>query len=596
MSTTESTTTAPPTVDGVRLAILTNRFQGIVRKMTNTLFRTARSGVISNAKDFSCCIVTAEHELLVAAESLPIHVMSGPDLISRHIAEWHPEMRRGDAFLHNSPYHGNSHAGDHCLLVPIIDDEGNHRFSAIVKAHLADIGNSQPSTIVPTVRDVYEEGALIFPGVQVQRDYRDIDDIIRMCEVRIRVPDFWRGDFNGMVGAARIAEREVMQLAEEVGWEALGQYVGEWFDYSEHRMVEAIRAIPRGTATAETAHDPFGEFPEVRVKATVTVAHDDPKITVDLRDNPDCLPFGMNLTEATARTTAMVGTFMSIDASVPPNAGSARRLDILLRDGCVVGKPAHPFSCSGATTNIADRATNAVQMAFAELGDNTGLAEIGGVMPPAAPVVSGKDPRKGDAPFVDMLIMGMTGGAGAPEADAWLTAVHAGNNGAIRRNSTEATELLLPLRIWVDEIAPDTEGAGRHRGAPGNLVEWSPNNTRVEAMWISDGTVNPARGVRGGQDGHLGDQWIREADGELAHTAAFNRLWVEADQRVVSLSPGGGGYGSPLERDPEAVAQDVREGWVTADRARETYGVVVASDGVVDEAATGARRAEAGRR
>lgn len=592
MNETPSPTEMERGADGVQLAILTNRMQSIVRKMTNTLFRTARSGVITNARDFSCCIVTAEHELLVAAESLPIHVMSGPDLISRYMTEVHPELRRGDAYLHNSPYHGNSHAGDHCILVPVLDDEGRHRFTAIVKAHLADIGNAQPSTIVPTVRDVYEEGALIFPAVQVQRDYENVDDVIRMCEVRIRVPEFWRGDFNGMVGAARIGERELMTLADEIGWDGLDQYVNKWFDYSEHKMTEAIRALPEGTATASTAHDPFGEFPEVRVGATVAVSHADATITVDLRDNPDCLPFGMNLTEATARTTAMVGIFMSIDASVPPNAGSFRRLEILLREGCVVGIPSHPYSCSGATTNVADRMTNAVQMAMADLGEGIGLAEIGSVMPPASPVISGKDPRRDDAPFVDMLILGMTGGAGAPEADAWLTAVHAGNNGSIMRNSTEATELLLPIRIWVDEIEPDTEGPGRHRGAPGNRVEWGPAHTSVEAMWISDGTVNPALGVRGGQNGGLGNQWIRGADGSVEHTAAFNRLTVEPDQRVVSLSPGGGGYGAPTERDPQRVADDLREGWITEERAREVYGVVFGASGAPDLEATRQRRAK----
>ncbi|HET6509131.1 MAG TPA: hydantoinase B/oxoprolinase family protein [Baekduia sp.] len=581
------------TVDGVQLAILASRFQRIVRKMTNTLFRTARSGVISNARDFSCCIVTADHELLVAAESLPIHVMAGPDLISRYLAEVHPVLRRGDAFLHNSPYHGNSHAGDHCLLVPVIDDDGHHRFTAVVKAHMADVGNAEPSTIVPAVRDVYEEGALIFPAVQVQRDFRDIDDVIRMCEVRVRVPRSWRGDYNGMVGAARIAEREILALAGEVGWDALETFVDDWFDYSEHRMVEAIRAMPDGTATAQTAHDAFEGFPEVRVNATVAVDHDDPRITVDLRDNPDCLPFGLNLTEATSLTTAMVGTFMSIDASVPANAGSFRRLDVKLRDGCIVGRPVHPFSCSGATTNVADRMTNAVQMAFARLGGAVGLAEIGSVGPPSSAVVSGHDPRKGGAPYIDMMVLGMTGGAGAPAADGWLTAVHAGSNGSIMRNSTEATEHLLPIRIWVDEIIVDSEGAGKHRGAPANLVEWGPNETRVEAIWFSDGTVNPALGVCGGGAGALADQWIRQGDGSVERAAACHRVWVEPDQRVVSLSPGGGGYGDPLERDPASVAEDVREGWITVERARETYGVVIGPEGGAEPAATAARRAEA---
>lgn len=97
--------------DPVALAVITSGVQGIVRRMTNTLFRTARSSVLNTARDFSCCLVTRDHELLATAESLPIHVMSGPDLISRWLVRLHPELHAGDAYLHNSPYHGNSHAG-----------------------------------------------------------------------------------------------------------------------------------------------------------------------------------------------------------------------------------------------------------------------------------------------------------------------------------------------------------------------------------------------------------------------------------------------------------------------------------------------------
>ncbi len=105
--------------DGVRLAVLSSRLETIARKMANTLFRTARSGLINSARDLSCCILTADHELLAEAESLPSHVLVGPDIMARTMQAFHPELRRGDAFLHNSPYHGNSHAADHTILVPV---------------------------------------------------------------------------------------------------------------------------------------------------------------------------------------------------------------------------------------------------------------------------------------------------------------------------------------------------------------------------------------------------------------------------------------------------------------------------------------------
>ena len=111
-------------MDGVRMAVISNRFDAVVASMMNTIFRTGRSGVLNSAHDFSCCVLSAGHELVMGAESLPIHMMSGPDLIARAVVEAHPVLRRGDAFLHNNPYNGNSHPADHSMFVPVIDDEG----------------------------------------------------------------------------------------------------------------------------------------------------------------------------------------------------------------------------------------------------------------------------------------------------------------------------------------------------------------------------------------------------------------------------------------------------------------------------------------
>src|SRR6185312_8437989 len=153
--------------DRVQMAILANRLETIARKMAHTLHRTGRSGLINTARDLSCCVVTANHELLTEAESLPSHVLVGPNLMSRWMVECHPVLRRGDAFLHNSPYHGNSHAADHTILVPVIDDDGVHRYTVLTKAHQADCGNALPTTYMGAAADVYAEGALIFPAVKV---------------------------------------------------------------------------------------------------------------------------------------------------------------------------------------------------------------------------------------------------------------------------------------------------------------------------------------------------------------------------------------------------------------------------------------------
>jgi N-methylhydantoinase B len=560
--------------------------------MMNTLARTGRSGVLNTAKDFSCCIVTANDELLVTAESLPIHVMSGPDMISKAMRTLHPQLHPGDAFLHNSPYLGNSHAADHCIVVPVVDNDGVHRFTVLAKAHQADCGNSQPTTYMGAARDVYEEGALIFPMVQVQEEYHDNDDIIRMCEARIRVPAQWRGDYLAMLGAARIGQRELVNFGTEVGWDELERHCREWFNYSERKMISAIRGLPKATVTARNAHDPFPGVPDgIPIQVVVNIDPDAAAIEVDLRDNPDCVPCGLNLTEATARTAAMVGIFNSIGKDVPPNAGSFRRISVLLRENCVVGVPRHPASCSVATTNVADRVSNPVQRAFAELSNKVGMGEAGLVIPASVAVISGKDPRKEGAAFVNQIFLAFTGGAGAPTEDAWLMVAHVGNAGMVLKDSVEIDEAHHPIRVNEARIMPDTEGAGRFRGAPSSYVEFESVNCDLEVMYTSDGTINPALGARGGQPGGRAAQYVRRKDQHLEEAEACGHVTLRPGERMVSVSCGGGGYGPPLERDMQRVLDDVREGWVSRNRAREIYGVVIV-DSSVDVEATVRLRGE----
>jgi N-methylhydantoinase B len=581
--------------DVVALAVMTNRMEGVVRKMTNTLFRTARSTVLNTARDFSCCIVTANHEMLVMAESLPIHVISGPDVISRWLREFHPQPRRGQAFIHNSPYHGNSHAGDHCIVVPVIDDEGRQRATAIVKAHMADIGNSEPTTLMATARDVYEEGALIFPCVKIQENYEDVEDVVRMCMSRIRVPEDWYGDYIGMIGAARVGERELLKVGEEVGWDVFDRYVADWLDYSEERMRATIRELPAGRRTGYDIHDAVplrGVEDGVPLKVSVAVDPESAEIEIDLRDNPDCLPCGLNLTESTAVTSALIGVFNSIAEMVPRNTGSGRAVNVLLRENCCVGIPVHPASCSMATSGIAERLAGIVQRVLAEFADGLGMASTGPECPPAVAGLSGRDPRHGDAPFVDMMILGNSGGAGHPHGDGWVTNGETSDGGSMMRDSTEVLELLRPIRVWTDRIVPDTEGAGRFRGAPSLYIEYGPVDTELEVLYAADGTVNPALGVRGGQSGALCRPAMRKADGEIVELDAWARVVLQPGETIISISSGGGGYGPPHERAVERVLHDVTDGWVSVERAREVYGVVVGEDRSVDEQATRSRRAE----
>jgi N-methylhydantoinase B len=581
-------------LDPVMLAVISSRFETVVRSMRNTLTRTSRSGVINIARDFSCCIVSRNDELLHWAESIPIQVLSGPDLMARSMKELHPEFSRGDAFLHNSPYHGATHAADHSILVPVFDDRGTHQFTVVARAHQADCGNASPTAYAATAKDVYEEGALIFPCVVAQRGYVDNEDLIRTCRVRIRVPDQWWGDYLALLGAARIGERRLLELGEELGWETLQAFSAAWLDYSETLMRARIGRLAGGRITINTKHDPVPGLPDgIPIKVALDVNASQEMIDVDLRDNLDCQPCGLNLSESTSRAAVLVGIFNSIDHGVPANGGSARRVSIRLRENCVVGIPRLPTSCSVATTNVFDRLANAVQRGVAELAEGQGMAEVGLSLPASVSVISGKDPRRDDAPFINQLILAWTGGPGGPVEDGWLTMGGPGDGGALLRDSVEIDELKHPIVVWEQRLLLDTEGAGRRRGAPSAYCEFGPLGCQVQALYLSDGTVNPPMGVRGGHAGGRAGQFLRSANGELIALDLCGDVVVHPDERLVSISTGGGGYGPPDEREPDRVALDVRERLISPARAREVYRVEVDDGGIIDVMATGDLRGEA---
>ncbi|RYE02286.1 MAG: hydantoinase B/oxoprolinase family protein [Sphingomonadales bacterium] len=570
-----------PTLSGARLSVLRSRLDGISRKMAKALTRAGRSGVLNRAKDLSCAILSPNCELLSAADSLPIHVLSGPDLMARSMHLHHPELKRGDAFLHNSPYEGCSHAADHSILVPVIDDAGVHRFTVLVKAHQADIGDSAPTTYFAGARDVYEEGALIFPAVKVQQDYRINMDIVRMCQARIRVPEQWYGDFLAMIGAARCGENDLLELGTEVGWDMLASFTNAWLSYGERQMRSRIAELPAGSATASSRHDPMpGTSSDgVEIRATVTIDSEAEKILVDLTDNPEVLPCGLNVSEACARTGALIGIFNTLGAGVAKNAGSLGRVEVLIRDGSCIGGGRHPASFSVSTTNLADRVVAAVQVAVSALLPEAALAEVGAVNPPHKGVVSGVDPRDGRA-FINQLFLGSTGGGASAHGDAWLTYSHAGNAGMSFVDSVEMTEMHHPLRVLRRELLPDSEGAGQHCGAPSLLVELGPTLGDLEISYVSDGVVNRAQGVCGGLEGGAATQAKRVPGKADQPLPGHGRLTLRPGETVLSTGTGGGGFGDPRHRDPERVLADIFDRRVSATRARETYGVIIVDDRV----------------
>src|SRR5262249_51372358 len=230
---------------------------------------------------------------------------------------------------------------------------------------------------------------------------------------------------------------------------------------------------------------------------------------------------------------------------------------------------------------------NPVQCAIAELADGFGMAETGAVIPPAIGVISGIHNGK---PFVNEIYLGCTGGAGTPWTDGWLTILHVGNAGMCYQDSIEMDELRHPIFVRTRRLLPDTEGAGRFRGALAAYSEFSPVGCDMTVAYVSDGNFNPASGTRGGLQGAPSSQFRRCKNGSLEGVPGCAEVLISEGEAMVSFSCGGGGYGPPKERAIERVMHDVHEGWVSRERAERVYGVAISANGEVDAARTAALR------
>lgn len=577
--------------DPMLLAVLSNRMESIVREMSNIVKKASRSTAITNARDFSCGLLTFDHRLICVEEAMPVHV-TAMDLSTRPVTDLFDDVGEGDAYFSNSPYHGGTHHADMTLCVPVHLD-GEPMFWTVARSHHADTGAHIPTTMDAYMRSVYEEGMHI-PVVRFQEKGRDREDLIRWCRQNIRESHVWYGDYCAQVGACRTAETRLKELGARYGLPTLKAFIEAWMDYGRRRTRAAIAALPAGTLSWTARHDPVPGIADAGVAVTskVTIDPEAGRITVDMRDNPDCVPGGINLSEACSTGAARIGVFYNLDSSLPHNDGSASCVEVLLRDGSIVGRPSFPVGTSNATMGVSDRVINAVMCAFTQLGQPFGLAEGGTEFGVGMGVMAGTDRRFGSPrPYVNMVFFGLSTGPGLSGHDGWLTYEGPGGGGVLALDQIEIDEMTYPLLVEERKIATDAMGMGEWNGAPAMQGRYRSLSGEVTVSYCSDGDINAPRGVFAGRDGSPALNAKLDAHGVQHALPGFYMGTITPEEKVIFRTVSGGGYGDPLKRDPGRVARDADRGWISREKARDVYGVELrlaenGLDHLVDEAAT----------
>ena len=608
--------TAPEVItdDPVTIEIFSKALENIAHEMGVVMMRASGSPVIAEAVDFSTFISDADGDIVCYAGYITIYLGTARQAV-KHILATTPreQIRPGDVFICNDPFTtGNAHQVDVGVVRPIFA-RGEIVAWCWAEAHVNDFGGFAPGSMAPMATETYGE-ALRLPGIKIVDQGEIIDDIWRIIETNIRVPDIVLGDIRSFIAACNRCDDRINALTEQYGIETYRHYIEVAKDLAEQAVRARIGELPNGVYSATEYEEHNGHTNDIYpVKCTLTVSDD--KLTFDLSESAPQTDGFINCSQAITLGCVASPLLMTLFPDLPINQGTLRAIEVITKPGtiCDVRMPA-PVSSGHLETGL--RVCRVVTRLLGEVQSASGNAFIRDHVMAAwqdswcAGFFYAPDENGALVPFPDMN--GGSGGAGAqPIGDG----MDVGGALAQPQNSLpdiEVNEFAYPVLYLWRRLNQNSGGPGQYRGGTGLDLAWTPWYTPggQEHTMLSCWQV-PPNGVFGGYPGSSSHFTLtnsagadkalaagripgslEELDGEAQSLQGkqFGMIVLPGD--VVTLnSGGGGGYGDPLERAPAAVAEDVRAGRVSEFAARVSYGVVVV-DGQADTAATQTRREE----
>ncbi len=557
--------------DPVLTEIIRNGLVAITEEMKTNLMRTAYNMIIYEALDFTVGLLDAEGNTLSIGLGLPMFIRGMSDTVKAKLRHFGGPagLQPGDVLLTNDAYLTGSHLNHMTFSVPIFCDGELVAFSSCM-AHWQDIGG----TLGGMTADIYAEG-LQMPIVKFYRAGVINEELLAIVQMNVRVPERALGDLRAQIAALKTGEKRMQEMVAKYGREAVLASIRAIMDQSEAAARESIRAIPDGVYEAESFLDDDGvdvgtKIP-IRVKVTVT----DDRMTVDLSGVSDQVRGFYNSGETAGRSCAQVAfKCLTSPLELPINDGCFRALDIILPPGKVVSavKPAPMRWWMTYPMTIVDTIFKALAPAIPEQVIAGHHADL------VIAKISGRHPRDGKLFLYTGGLIG--GGWGAKLTEDGMNATIAINDGDTHNGPSEQVEVKFPLVVEAYRLREDSGGAGRYRGGLGTeqIVQ-----TLADIAYDSQIERVDSRpwGLAGGLSA-AGNQVALQRANEHSETAfpsgkVLSRL-LKAGDRYFLRSGGGGGFGSPLDRDAGAVADDVRHGYVSGSAAQVQYGVVIDGD------------------
>jgi N-methylhydantoinase B len=568
-------------LDPVLLEVLWNRLVSVVEEQARALMRTSFTSVVRESGDLSAGVFDRRGRMVAqAVTGTPGHINAMATCV-RHFLQEIPAdtLEPGDVMVTNHPQQTAGHLNDFTVITPIFREGALAAFFGNT-CHALDVGGRG---LGADARQVYEEG-LFVPVTRLFRRGVPNEELFRIIRANVRAPFEVVGDLYAQASSNDVGGARLLEMIEEFDLGDIESLSNEICARSEHAMREAIEALPDGLYENEELTDGFDE--PIRLAVAVSVEGDEMRIDYDGSSPQSERGINVVLNYTAAYTT--FGVKCAISPEVPNNDGSFRPIRVAAPEGCILNAR-HPAPV-GARHIIGHFLPGLIHGALAEAIPDKVLAEGSDNLWNTQ--ITGT--REDGEPFTYVFFSGGGMGASARKDGLSATAFPSG----IRGVPAEVIESISPVVMHRRELRPDSEGPGCHRGGFGQEMEIG---VRGDSDWtlsaMYDRTRHPARGLRGGSPGATGT--VRTSSGKDLHPKRQQRIGV--DERVILSLPGGGGYGDPLEREPDLVVRDVEDGLVSVERAREIYGVVLTEIGRhgehgVDAGATSRLRARAASR
>ena len=545
-------------VDPVTVQVLRNKVAGLVDEMHHHFYRSGYSTIVRESRDFSCAVLDAEGGL-VTAPPMFFHAPVYKHLIGRIRGLYGADdLADGDVFVCNHPYEGGlPHVSDMAFAAPVRSGGALVGFSASI-AHKADVGGTNPGSTSASATEMYQEGLLI-PPLRIASGGEEDSGLFRLILANSRQPGLVEGDMRAQIAATRIGVRRLADLCARFGGETVSGAFRALHAGAAAELRRAVAALPDGTARAEGFMDGDGVERDrpIRFAVSVTVAGD--VVTFDFSESGRQAKGPVNLRPSMVEACCFYALIGCLGPDLQFNDGMREAARFVYAPDTVTNAspPAPVSSYQMANLKLVD----VVLEALSRFNPDRAVANAASSGALTIQWLGGGRPGQADLQYE---IIGSAYGGGAGHDGASALATHLSN---LHITPIEIVESEFPCRIPRFELIADSGGAGAWRGGLGLRREYELLQDAVVVRRY-DRARFPPSGLAGGADGRRSRFVIRYGADDEEETPPSGRFALRAGDRFLLETASGGGYGDPAGRDPEALARDVAEGYVSAAAAR----------------------------